>query len=86
MMKKYNDADAFISVEGREYALYKNGSLKRYPYMVDISTGEIPEGEQRPLLKAFLLSCKVNIEPWKEKNTHWCIKQAIKSARRKNLE
>lgn len=79
-MMKYHDAEAVIKIKGREYALYSKGILKKYPYMVDVSTGEIPEGGQRPLLKEYLLLNEVDIEPWEEKNTHWCVKQAIKVA------
>ena len=61
-----------------EFADRIRGTLKKYPYMVDISTGEIPEGEQRPILKDFLLLNGVDIEPWEEKTTHWCVRQAIK--------
>ncbi len=78
MEEKYKRADAVITIKGRVYALYNKGTLKKYPYMVDISTGEIPEGEQRPILKDFLLLNGVDIEPWKEKTTHWCVRQAIK--------
>jgi len=45
MEEKYKRADAVITIKGRVYALYNKGTLKKYPYMVDISTGEIPEGE-----------------------------------------
>lgn len=79
-MEKYRDADAIVTIEGNEYALYKNGPLKKYPYMVDISTGGIPEGKQRPLLKTFLLLNGVDIEPWEERGPHWCVRQAIKVA------
>ena len=80
MMGKYSDADAIVTIEGKEYALYKNGPLKKYPYMVDVSTGGIPEGEQRPLLKTYLLLNGVDIEPWEERGPHWCVRQAIKVA------
>ena len=80
MIEKYRDADAIVTIEGKEYALYKNGSLKKYPYMIDIATGEIPHREQRPLLKSYLLFNGVNIEPWDERLTHWCVRQAIKVA------
>lgn len=80
MMEKYSDADAIVTIEGKEYALYKNGHLKKYPYMVDVSTGGIPQGEQRPLLKTYLLLNGVDIEPWEERGPHWCVRQAIKVA------
>lgn len=80
MIEKYRDADAIVTIEGKEYALYKNGPLKKYPYMIDIATGEIPHREQRPLLKSYLLFNGVNIEPWDERITHWCVRQAIKVA------
>lgn len=78
MIEKYRDADAIITIEGKEYALYKNGPLKKYPYMIDIAIGGIPDREQLPLLKSYLLLNGVHIEPtW---NTHWCVSQAIKVA------
>lgn len=80
MMKKYNDADAIVTIGGKEYALYKKGPLKKYPYMVDISTGGIPQGEQRSLLKTYLLLHGVDIELWEERGPHWCVRQAIKVA------
>lgn len=80
MIEKYRDADAIVTIEGKEYALYKNGPLKKYPYMIDIATGDIPHREQRPLLKSYLLFNGVNIEPWDERITHWCVRQAIKVA------
>lgn len=80
MIEEYNNADAIVTIEGKEYALYKNGSLRKYPYMVDVSTGGIPQGEQRPLLKTYLLLNGVNIEPWEERQSHWCVRQAIKVA------
>lgn len=80
MIEKYSDADAIITIEGKEYALYKNGPLKKYPYMIDISTGGIPQGEQRPLLRTYLLLNGVDIEPWEERGPHWCVRQAIKVA------
>ena len=52
MIEKYRDADAIVTIEGKEYALYKNSPLKKYPYMVDIATGGIPNQEQMPLLKS----------------------------------
>lgn len=29
MIGKYNDADVIVTIEGKEYALYKNGPLKK---------------------------------------------------------
>ena len=83
MIEKYSDADAIVTIEGKEYALYKNGPLKKCPYMVDIATGGVPHREQRPLLKSYLLLNGVNIEPWNKRITHWCIRQAIKVAQGK---
>lgn len=80
MMVKYDDSDAIVTIEGKEYALYKNGPLRKYPYMVDISTGTVPQGEQRPLLRTYLLLHGVDIEPWDERGPHWCVRQAIKVA------
>lgn len=79
-MKKYREADAIITIEGKEYALYKKGPLKKYPYMIDIAIGGIPHREQRRLLKSYLLLNAINIEPWNERTTHWCVRQAIKVA------
>lgn len=53
MIERYKDADTIVTIEGHEYALYKNGPLKKYPYMIDIYNGEIPEGKQRSLLKSY---------------------------------
>jgi hypothetical protein len=72
--------DAEIYIDGRYYHLYIHGPLKKYPYMVDRETGEIPEGFQRPMLKEYLIRQGVDIEPWKEKTTHWCIKAAVKAS------
>lgn len=80
MMEKYTDADAIVIIEGKEYALYKKGSLKKYPYMVDTSTGGIPQGLQRSLLKTYLLLHGVDVEPWEERTSHWCLQAAIKVA------
>lgn len=79
-MGKYSDADAIVTIEGKEYALYKNGPFSKYPYMVDTSTDAIPQGKQRSLLRAYLLLHGVNIEPWEERGPHWCVRQAIKVA------
>lgn len=79
-MESYKSADAVISIEGKEYALFTGGPLSKYPYMVDISTGEILYGEQRPLLKVFLLQKGIDIEPWETRTTHWCVRQAVKAA------
>ena len=80
MMEKYSDADVIVTIEGKEYALYKNGPLKKYPYMVDVSTDEIPQGEQRSLLKTYLLLNGIDIEPWEERGPHWYVRRAIKVA------
>lgn len=80
MIEQYRDADAIITIQGKEYALYKKGPLKKYPYIVDISTGKIPHGAQRAILKPYLLQNGINIEPWEEHGPHWCVRQAIKAA------
>ena len=67
-----------IYVEGRYYLLYENGPLSKYPYMVDRETGELPYGSQRPLLKKYLIQRGVDLEPWNEKHTHWCVREAIR--------
>lgn len=77
MEKLKEKADAIISIEGTEYALYKNGPLRKYPYMVDLSTGEIPDGLQFSLLKGYLLQHGVEVNG---KVTHWCVRKAIEIA------
>ena len=80
MTGNYRDSDAVVTIEGKEYALYKkgHGSLSEYPHMVEIAIGAIPPREQLPLLKSYLQLNGVNVEPtW---NTHWCVCQAIKVA------
>ena len=76
-----NANSAVIYVDGRYYVLYESGPLSKYPYMVDRETGEMPFGNQRPLLKKYLLQMGVDIEPWYKKNTHWCVKEAIRVTR-----
>lgn len=74
--------DAVIIIKGNRYALYKKDK-NRNPYMVELSTGEIPQRPQRSLLKEYLLERGVDIEPWEGPNhrtTYWCIRQAIKIA------
>lgn len=83
MVEKYKDADAIVTIEGKEYALYKNGPLKKYPYMIDIATGGIPQGEQKPLLKNYLLLNGINVELWDERGPHWFVRQAVKIAQGK---
>ena len=70
-------ADAIISIEGTEYALYKSGPMHKYPYIVDLSTGEIPYNMQRTLLSGFLTQKSVDTGG---KTTHWCIRRAIEIA------
>ena len=84
MIEKYNDADAIVTIEGKEYALYKkdHGPLNKYPYMVDIATGVIPPREQLPLLKSYLL-LNSNIAPQDWWNTHQFVNRAIKVAQGK---
>lgn len=83
MSEKYYDAEAIITVEGKTYALYKNGSLKRHPYIIDTVTGQIPDRQQRPIMKSYLRQNGVQIkENW---NTHWCIRQAISIANAKGV-
>ena len=79
-MEKFENADAVILLNGNRYALFKSGPLSRYPHMVSIHTGQIVLGEQRPLLKEYLIQHGVDIEPLEKRNTHWCIRQAIKFA------
>lgn len=81
MIEKYRDADAIVTIEGRKYALYKkgHGSLNEHPYMVEIATGVIPQREQLPLLKSYLL-LNSDIVPQDKWNTHQFVAQAIKVA------
>ena len=69
--------DAIIVIDGNRYALFRKKGRSN-PYMVDISSGEIPRGYQRPLLKKYLIGRGVDLEPWEKKTTHWCIHQALK--------
>lgn len=75
-----------ITIEGKEYALYKRGPRKKYPYMVDVFTGEIPQRKQRTLLKSYLRMNEVDVEAFGEQITHWYVKEAIKVAQGKNSE
>lgn len=83
MIEKYRDADAIVTIEGKEYALYKkgHGRKKEYPYMIDIATGGIPDRKQRPLMNSYLLLNGISIGPLD--TTHECIRQAITIAQRK---
>jgi len=83
MTGRYKDADAIITIEGKEYALYNNGPLNKYPYMVDISTGGIPQGKQLSLLKSYLLLNGIDIESYGERVTHWYVRKVIKVAQGK---
>lgn len=78
-MKRISSPDAEIYTGGRWYLLYSKGPLKKYPYMVDKETGEIPEGSQRPLLREYLMRIGIDTEG---NNTHQCIKEAIRIANR----
>ncbi len=74
-------ADAIIIVEGTRYALFKKSSLRKYPHMVDISTGKIPDGDQFPLLGRFLVQngiSKLDLGT----NTHARVRQAIDIAQK----
>lgn len=78
-----NNADAVVTIYGKEYALFKIGPLSKYPYMVDISTGRIPQGKQRSLLKAYLMQSGANIELREDRGPHWYVRQAISVAQNK---
>lgn len=71
-----------IIIDGVEYKLYgwyeDTISNKAQPHIAEVETGRIPIGQQRRLLKEWLLSNGANIEPWCEKTTHWCVLEAIK--------
>lgn len=85
MTENYRDADAIVTIEGKEYALYRKGHgfLSKYPHMIEIAIGVIPLGEQLPLLKSYLQLNGINVEPmW---NTHWCVCQAIKVAQERKI-
>lgn len=84
MIERYKDADTVITIEGKEYALYKNGPLNKYPYMIDLSTGEIPQGKQRSLLINYLSLNGINIESFGERGPHWYVRKAIKVAQEKS--
>lgn len=84
-MENYKNADAVITIDGQEYALFKTGSLSKYPYIVDVSTGRIPKGKQRSLLKKYLLQSGANIELRDDRGPHWYVRQAISVAREKGL-
>ena len=78
--------DAVIMIKVNRYALYKKLGNSN-PHVVALSTGEVPKGDQRSLLKVFLLEHGVDIEPWEGPNhrtTYWCINQAIKIAEKTN--
>ena len=71
-----------IEICGVKYVLYGWGedasTGKKEPHITVAQTGIIPKGQQRRLLKEYLVSNSVNIEPWSEKTTHWCVLEAIK--------
>ncbi|NLD49218.1 MAG: hypothetical protein GX660_18815, partial [Clostridiaceae bacterium] len=71
-----------IIIDGVEYILYgwyeDTISNKAQPHIAEVETGRIPIGQQRRLLKEWLIANRVNIEPWGEKTTHWCVLEAIK--------
>lgn len=69
-----------ISIGGKEYALFKRGPLSDHPYMINLSTGKVPEHKQRPLLKEFLYLNGIDIG---NKNTHWCICEAMRFAEKR---
>lgn len=85
MSEHHRNYDAVITIEGKEYALFKRGSLSKYPHMVDLSTGEIPHGKQRSLLKSYLLLNGVNIGSVGERGPHWYVRKAIKVAQGKSI-
>ena len=87
-MEKYRDADAIVTIEGRDYALYRKGPIRKNPhmkdittYIVDITTDEIPYYEQRPLMNSYLQLNGIRIGP--QDTTYGCIHQAIKVAQGK---
>lgn len=84
-MGTYENADAIITISGKEYALFKKGPLSKYPYMVDIFTGTIPKGKQLSLLKSYLLQSRANIKLREDQGPHWYVRQAISVAREGGL-
>ena len=57
-MKKNFVADAgkIIEIENKQYALYSKGhhpKNEKYPCMISVDTGEIPERKQLPLLRIY---------------------------------
>ncbi len=70
-----------INIKGREYILYDKGedtSRNKYPHIVDRTSGQVPEGDQKAIMKDWLIQNGINIEPWAKRNTHWCIQQALR--------
>ena len=74
-------AEAIITIEGTEYALFKKSPLRKYPHMVDLSTGKIPDGDQFPLLRRFLVQNGVSKSDLGA-NTHTRVRQAIAIAQK----
>lgn len=84
-MKRRNEvemSEKMIVVNGIKYVLYgwneDTTSGKNEPHIAEAKTGKIPLGQQRKLLKEWLVANNVNIEPWSEKTTHWCVLEALK--------
>ena len=74
-------AEATITIEGTEYALFTKSPLRKYPHVVNISTGEIPDGDQKSLLGRYLVQNGVSPMDLGA-NTHTRVKQAINIARK----
>jgi|GEM_PF-938400 hypothetical protein len=68
-----------ILLGDKAYVLYGWGEdhLKNEPHMIEEATGRIPSGKQLPMLKTFLRSKGVALASLNNKNTHWCVLQAI---------
>ena len=74
-------AEAIITIEGTEYTLFKKSPLRKCPHMVNISTGEIPDGDQKPLLGRYLVQNGVSPLDLGA-NTHARVRQAISIAQK----
>lgn len=76
-----------ITINGVEYGLFAKGDDRDNPnpHMVNLATGEIPVGRQRPMLKDFLVQNGVNVEPWETRTTHWAIDKAMELANPKDV-
>ena len=75
------EAETIITIEGTKYALFQKSALRKYPHMVNTSTGEIPDGDQKSLLGRYLAQNGVNPLDLGA-NTHTLVRQAISIAQK----